>query len=97
MRRPGCFPGAWSSWHLQVVSLHLKWWTSLSVSFAFCSILPRKRAPQAAEAARGGKRLVYTNTVRLLYVRADMPVLRERNNTITPTMIESPLTSAAPS
>ena len=24
MRRPGCFPGAWSSWHfLQVVSLHL--------------------------------------------------------------------------
>ena len=23
MRRPGCFLGAWSSWHLQVVSLHL--------------------------------------------------------------------------
>ena len=23
MRRPGCFPGAWDSWHLQVASLHL--------------------------------------------------------------------------
>ena len=27
MRRPGCFSGAWSSWHLQVASLHLKCWT----------------------------------------------------------------------
>ena len=27
MRRPGCFPGAWSSWHLQVAWLHLKCWT----------------------------------------------------------------------
>ena len=37
MRRPSCYPGAWSSWHLQVVSLHLKLWTSLSASsFAFC-------------------------------------------------------------
>ena len=24
MLRPGCFPGAWSSWHLQVACLHLK-------------------------------------------------------------------------
>ena len=23
MQRPGCFPGAWRSWHLQVVNLHL--------------------------------------------------------------------------
>ena len=36
MRRTGCFPGAWSSWHLQVVSLHLKSWTCLSAFFAFC-------------------------------------------------------------
>ena len=28
MRRLGCFPGARSSWHSQVVSLHLKSWTS---------------------------------------------------------------------
>ena len=27
MRRPGCFPGAWSSWRLQVACLHLKCWT----------------------------------------------------------------------
>ena len=35
----GLFHGAWSPWHLQVVSLHLKSWFSLSVSFDFCSIL----------------------------------------------------------
>ena len=27
MLRPVCFPGAWSSWHLQVACLHLKCWT----------------------------------------------------------------------
>ena len=27
IRRPGCFPGAWSSWHLHVAYLHLKCWT----------------------------------------------------------------------
>ena len=43
MRRPGCIPGAWSSWHLQVVSLHLKSWTCPPASFAFCSILPCER------------------------------------------------------
>ena len=26
MRRPGCFPGAWSSWHMQVACLCLKYW-----------------------------------------------------------------------
>ena len=34
MRRLGCFPGAWSTSHLQVTSLHLKSWTSLSASFS---------------------------------------------------------------
>ena len=29
MRRPGCFCGPWSSWHLQVASLSRKPWTSL--------------------------------------------------------------------
>ena len=37
MRRPGCFPGAWSSWHLQLVGLHLKLYILRSVSYAFCS------------------------------------------------------------
>ena len=27
MLRPVCFPGAWSSWHLQVACLHLNCWT----------------------------------------------------------------------
>ena len=54
-RRPGCYPEAWSSWHLQVVSLHLKSWTSLSASFAFCSIL--------VSAGRAAKRLEGTATV----------------------------------
>ena len=35
-RRPGCFLGAWSSWHKEVVSSHLKSWTFLFVSCAFC-------------------------------------------------------------
>ena len=35
VRRPGSFPEAWSSWHLQVVISHLKSWTSLSAPFAF--------------------------------------------------------------
>lgn len=36
---------AWSCWHLQVLSLHLKSWTFLSVSFALlCSIIPCERA-----------------------------------------------------
>ena len=60
MRRPGCFPGAWSSWSLQVVSLHLKAWTSLSASVVrILFILRCERAQRAAEAARGAKRVVY--------------------------------------
>ena len=27
MRRPACFTGSWSSWHLQVACLHLFFWT----------------------------------------------------------------------
>ena len=46
MRHPGCYPGARSSWHLQIVSLHLKSWASLSDSFAF-----------SANVAGGGIRL----------------------------------------
>ena len=57
MRRPGCCPGAWSSWYLQVASLHLKSWTSVSASFTFWPILPCERVQRAAEAARGAKRL----------------------------------------
>ena len=53
MRRPGCCSGA--SRHLQVVSLHLKSWTSLSASSAFCSILPCERAQRAAEACTAYK------------------------------------------
>ena len=34
MRRPGWYPGAWSVWHLQLVSLHPKSWISWSDSFA---------------------------------------------------------------
>ena len=37
MRRPGYFTGAWSSWQLQVASLHLKSWNSLSAS-STCSL-----------------------------------------------------------
>ena len=44
MRRPGWYPRAWKSWHLQVVGLPLKSWTSPLQSFAFCSILPCERA-----------------------------------------------------
>ena len=33
MRRTGCFRSPWSSWHLQVASLHLKPWIFLSASF----------------------------------------------------------------
>ena len=57
MRCP-CSPGAWSSWDLQVVRLHLKSGTALSASFAFCHILPCERAWRDAPAARGAKRLV---------------------------------------
>ena len=39
MRRPGDFLGAWSSSILQAVSLHLRSWTSLSASLAFCFVL----------------------------------------------------------
>ena len=38
MRRSGWYPRARSSQHLQVVTLHLKSWTSPPASFAFCSI-----------------------------------------------------------
>ena len=60
MRRPGCFPGAWSSWHLQVVSLHLKSWTSLSVSFASFSILPCERAERSEAPWQGN--IIYHGT-----------------------------------
>ena len=54
MLRPGCFPGAWNYWHLQVVGLPLNSW-NLSVRFVrifFCSILSLW-----ASVARGAKRL----------------------------------------
>ena len=30
----GCFPGAWSSWHLQVTHLHLKCWTIYYIRYS---------------------------------------------------------------
>ena len=54
-RRPGCFLGAWSSWHKEVVSSHLKSWTFLFVSCAFCysSLWERsgRRKPPAERSA----------------------------------------------
>ena len=53
MRRPSCFRGPWSSWHLQVARLHLKPWTSKSASFIrilfnFCSrATVRRKRPEA--------------------------------------------------
>ena len=57
MRRAGCFPGAWSSWHWQVVSLCFKSWTSLSASllriFFFFLVSERsgRRKPSAERSA----------------------------------------------
>ena len=51
MWRPGCDPGAWSFWHLQVVSLQLKPLTSLSASLKIWASVaaggsrPRSEAP----------------------------------------------------
>ena len=55
MRHPGCFPGAWRSWHLQVACLHLICWTTYichSVPFLLVSERsgrnrnrPRREAP----------------------------------------------------
>ena len=39
----GCFPGAWSSWHLQVACLYLKLLDHL-LHLLLCSILPCERA-----------------------------------------------------
>ena len=53
----GCFSSTWSSWHLQVVSLHLKSWTSLSASFGFCCMFflvserSGRRKPRAERSA----------------------------------------------
>ena len=44
MRRPGCIPGAWSSWHSQVAYLHLKCWTIYVLLLSFRSTLPCERA-----------------------------------------------------
>ena len=42
IRRPGCFPAACSSWHLEVVSLKIM---NLCVRFfTFCYVLPCERA-----------------------------------------------------
>ena len=72
MRRPGYYPGARSSWHLQVVSLHLKSWTFLSASFAFCSILlfvrayckGRERKRQVQQFIRGTRSISSNSIVR---------------------------------
>ena len=58
MRRPGCFPGAWSSWHLQVVSLHLVMDLCPLHSHAFILGIVSCEGAWWAEGARGAKPLV---------------------------------------
>ena len=40
MLRPVCFPGASSSWHLQVACLHLKCWTVYFITTSVCHSNP---------------------------------------------------------
>ena len=50
--RPVCFPGAWSSWPLQVACLHLKCWTICLICLSLQSILSCERAePPATRSA----------------------------------------------
>ena len=52
IRRPGCFRGPWSTWHLQVASWHLKPWNSLSASFIRIFFNPSLRASVAGGGSR---------------------------------------------
>ena len=69
MRRPSCFPGAWSSWHLQVASLHLIVWPPI-----FCSVLlflvsecsGRNRTPREAP-CRLTSRCMFPERARLVH------------------------------
>ena len=46
MRRPGCFPGAWSSWHLHVTCFHLKCWTIYHICHSVPFFLVSERSGQ---------------------------------------------------
>ena len=60
MLRPVCFPGARSSWHLQVACLHLKCWTIYFLHLSVIPIHSSFRASVAGGTARYAKRLVET-------------------------------------
>ena len=60
MLRPVCFPGAWSSWHLQVTCLHLKCWTIYLLHISVILIHSSLRASVTGGTARYTKRLVHT-------------------------------------
>ena len=44
MRRPGCFSGAWRSWHLQVDCLHPKCWTIYYICHSNLLLLVSERS-----------------------------------------------------
>ena len=44
IRRPGCFPGACSSWHLQVICLHPKCWTIYCICHSVPFFLVNERS-----------------------------------------------------
>ena len=71
VQRLDCFPGTWSSWHLQVVSLHLLNYGPLSASFAlFCFFFYEYYFP-ARIAGGGAKRLVYLTKKKLVRTQTD--------------------------
>ena len=72
MLRPICFPGAWSSWHLQVAYLHLKYWTIYLLHMSIIPIRSSSWASVAGETARYAKRLVLTY-LGLAYFRGHAP------------------------
>ena len=53
MLRPVYFPGAWSSWHLQVACLHLKCWT---IHLLHLSVIPIHYSLSASAACGTARR-----------------------------------------
>ena len=52
IRHPGCSPGVWGSWRLEVACLHLKCWTICLICLSLQSILSCERAePPATRSA----------------------------------------------
>ena len=59
MGGPGCFPGAWSSLHVQVACLHLKCWDNL-LHLSFRSVLVSERMVPPATHRPLGQAPLYT-------------------------------------